>query len=949
MLMKYLVTLLIVMMGILPNMLFSQNIDLAIKKLESDTRATISKEVGTGTVQFIRFPRNAPLDLPGDDNIQKINSFFSRYGEVFGKKNIARFLELRENKTDRYGFNHLICDVNYKGIPVFGSELRFHFNPEGKLITVNGLFLSDLDLNVNPTLTLTQAASKAIDLIKHQGESHDPTKLYAYGTELFVFKNGIIYNRNGRNHLVYEVEVRDDIHLREYVYIDAHTGKKVEQFTGNGCALDRRLYEGDTNNLTWTEGDPFPGMMDIWQQNQVEVMKHVYHFFDNSFGFTSYDGADAIMRSVNNATSVGCPNATWNGATANFCTGTATDDIIAHEWGHGYTEYTNNLIYAWQTGALNESYSDIWGETVDLFNAYEDAGENLSLRSTCSNSVRWKLGEDATAFGILRDLWDPNCNGDPGRVLDPIYYCGNFDFGGVHINSGVNNKAYALLVDGGTYNGQTVNGIWFIKAAHIFWRAQEFYLTSTSDFVNQADALEAACSDLIGIDLEGFSFTATPAGPSGEIISLADCQELAKVITAVEFRTTPACNFETILAQPAPAVCDVNSGAAVIYNENFESGLGAWTVTQLPVNPGDWDSREWVIDSDLPSGRLGSAAYGPDPIPVGNCSTDFDNGIIRMESPVVTIPGTVTDPVEMSFDHYVAMETRWDGGNIKYSVNGSAWAIIPYEAFTFNAYNDTLNTAGEGNDNPMQDELAFTSADEGTVSGSWGTSVIDLDYLGVAANDDVRLRFELGADGCNGNDGWYIDDLKIYTCMVGLPVELMSFDARLNNNAVALTWKTASEINAKGFEIQKSSNGEEWKEIGWVDAVGESQELVSYGFDDKTPYPGLNYYRLKQIDNDGSFTFTEMKVVELNDERESILVRPNPFGSSIWIRIPDLSVSGSIVELYDAAGRKVLEKNIESGNDDLFLETVELPKGIYWIRITIGEKVFTEKLIKGKE
>jgi hypothetical protein len=63
-----------------------------------------------------------------------------------------------------------------------------------------------------------------------------------------------------------------------------------------------------------------------------------------------------------------CPNASWNGTFISFCPGTTTDDITAHEWGHAYTQYTDNLIYAWQPGALNESYSDIWGETVDRIN-----------------------------------------------------------------------------------------------------------------------------------------------------------------------------------------------------------------------------------------------------------------------------------------------------------------------------------------------------------------------------------------------------------------------------------------------------------------------------------------------------------------------------------------------------------------------------------------------------
>ena len=81
------------------------------------------------------------------------------------------------------------------------------------------------------------------------------------------------------------------------------------------------------------------------------------------------------MRIVNNDPTISCPNANWNGITTNYCNGVTSDDVVAHEWGHAYTEYTHGLIYQYQSGALNESYSDIWGETVDLINGRMDEGE----------------------------------------------------------------------------------------------------------------------------------------------------------------------------------------------------------------------------------------------------------------------------------------------------------------------------------------------------------------------------------------------------------------------------------------------------------------------------------------------------------------------------------------------------------------------------------------------
>ncbi|MDQ3175869.1 MAG: hypothetical protein M3Q91_19510, partial [Acidobacteriota bacterium] len=75
----------------------------------------------------------------------------------------------------------------------------------------------------------------------------------------------------------------------------------------------------------------------------------------------------AIMDAIFNR-GYSCPNASWNGTFISFCPGLTTDDVTGHEWTHAYTDYTHNLIYAWQPGALNEAYSDIYGETVDLIN-----------------------------------------------------------------------------------------------------------------------------------------------------------------------------------------------------------------------------------------------------------------------------------------------------------------------------------------------------------------------------------------------------------------------------------------------------------------------------------------------------------------------------------------------------------------------------------------------------
>jgi len=111
---------------------------------------------------------------------------------------------------------------------------------------------------------------------------------------------------------------------------------------------------------------------------------------------------------------------------------------------------------------------------------------------------------------------EPTCYGNAGKVSDAQYTCSTGDGGGVHSNSGVPNHAYALLVDGGTYNGQTIAAIGLTKAAHIYFRAMSVYQGPASDFADHADALEQSCSDLIGANLADLS-TGTPSGQSSHL------------------------------------------------------------------------------------------------------------------------------------------------------------------------------------------------------------------------------------------------------------------------------------------------------------------------------------------------------------------------------------------------------------------------------------------------
>src|SRR5262245_59844696 len=186
------------------------------------------------------------------------------------------------------------------------------------------------------------------------------------------------------------------------------------------------------------------------------------------------------------------------------------------------------------------------------------------------DSFRWLIGEDSPAFGgAIRDMWTPTCYGDPGKVSDAEYFCATDDAGGVHSNSGVPNHGYALLVDGGDYNGVTVPAIGLTKAAAIYFRAMTVYQTPTTKFTDHADALEASCTDLVGQPINALSTDPDDSAVSNEVIEASDCVAVAAMAQAVELRTDPVqCNFQPLLDPGTPVLC-ASGKPKTFYREAF--------------------------------------------------------------------------------------------------------------------------------------------------------------------------------------------------------------------------------------------------------------------------------------------------------------------------------------------------------------------------------------------
>ncbi|NNE60207.1 MAG: PKD domain-containing protein, partial [Woeseia sp.] len=207
-----------------------------------------------------------------------------------------------------------------------------------------------------------------------------------------------------------------------------------------------------------------------------------------------------------------------------------------------------------------------------------------------------------------------------------------------------------------------------------------------------------------------------------------------------------------------PPLCE---GADLFYSDDFESGLGGWTLESNGVNQ-EWPDFNWVTVDNLPEDRAGFAAFAEDSRG-GTCAPGGDiSGAFSMDSAVITIPaGSVSSQVR--FDHFVETELEYDGGNLMVSVNGGDFVVLTEDQFEFNAPKSNLSSTADGNTNPKAGELAWHGANGGEVTGSWGTTIVDLTEL-AGPGDTVQLRYDFGVDGCNGVTGWFVDNVNAYTC-----------------------------------------------------------------------------------------------------------------------------------------------------------------------------------------
>ena len=174
-----------------------------------------------------------------------------------------------------------------------------------------------------------------------------------------------------------------------------------------------------------------------------------------------------------------------------------------------------------------------------------------------------------------------------------------------------------------------------------------------------------------------------------------------------------------------------------------------------------------------------------------------------------------------------------------------------------------------------------------------------------------------------------------------LPVDFISFTAKKRSGSVELSWETASEINNDYFDVERSRDGKSFEAIGKVAGHGTTTEIQNYEFIDRLPYSGKNYYRLKQVDFNGTYEYSDVRVVDFSKRGTVINIFPNPTADYVSINFDKQYQSGDIV---NQAGIKI--KAIPTSSDQAKVNVSDLPAGIYHIELFDGNEITTKKFIK---
>jgi len=189
----------------------------------------------------------------------------------------------------------------------------------------------------------------------------------------------------------------------------------------------------------------------------------------------------------------------------------------------------------------------------------------------------------------------------------------------------------------------------------------------------------------------------------------------------------------------------------------------------------------------------------------------------------------------------------------------------------------------------------------------------------------------------------------IFTGSVTLPVQLVQFIAtKQDDGSVKLSWATAQEVNSDFFDVERSGDQTDWTSLGTVKAKGFSSITSNYSFTDKTPLDGNGYYKLKMVDLDGKFQYSNTLVVTSNSNDQALVIYSNPFSDQIRMKVNVSRAQNLVMTVSDMVGKTLISQDYHAqvGDNYINLQPHGASSGMYVLHIHGDSYDQTVKLAK---
>jgi Zn-dependent metalloprotease len=517
---------------------FSVGNVMAQQHLKGAANSISSSTTSTGT--FYHANRDEPpRAIEFKKGTVSVSHFLANINHYFTIPTEFTFIDAESN-TDDLGMKHRLLQQYYKGILLEGMAYRVH-EKDGFITSVNGKAVREIDLDVQTAISEEEAFHLAINHLNtkdtnfNHGKKLIVSKDFTFTPESFsiafqfdidvsLIEQWRISIDARKGHVINKVSLVNTCSNEKEPPLPYGTGTgltnyygnrtiRVEKFgngssrlvgvTENGGAigtydfrnasalawffgLNVPVYDFYSSNNTYNSAYNKPAVSVQWAAEQA------YEYYFKKHNRNSFDNKGAAIRSYVHVDQ-DMNNAFWSRNTLLFGDGSNNNplvelDVVGHELTHGVTQYEAGLQYSYESGALNESFSDIFGKAIEF--------------DTFGDTATWQLGRHYRDGG-LRDMGNPNLKNQPDTYMGDKWFTGSDDNGGVHYNSGVQNFWFYLLCKGGSgvndhEESYSINAIGMEAATKIAYRNLTEYLIYTSDYLDSRIGSLLAAADLYG-------------------------------------------------------------------------------------------------------------------------------------------------------------------------------------------------------------------------------------------------------------------------------------------------------------------------------------------------------------------------------------------------------------------------------------------------------------------